>query len=327
MKLKPTPQKIAAATALLIAATTGPLTIVPAHAASSGDTDETKATATAVKPLDKYNLASFSAPELEEPKTGSWAVAFTPSSPDNEELDPAQAALLEKAAKVALEQKATAEKAAAKERAKQKLIEEKAAAEKAAAEKAAAEAAAAEKAAKEKAEKEAREAEERKAAEEAEALAAAEAAARAAAATAITPASSPAANGAPAAAATGPSAPMSGLTGTRANVIQTANKYLGVPYVWGGTTPSGWDCSGFVQYVYNEIGIGLPRTTNAQVAATRQVSAAEAQPGDLVMWSDGGNAYHVAIYAGGNTIIHAPVPGQSTQVSPIWGNPTFHSVL
>ncbi|MFC8733867.1 C40 family peptidase [Luteimicrobium sp. NPDC057192] len=102
-------------------------------------------------------------------------------------------------------------------------------------------------------------------------------------------------------------------------IIAIASRYVGVPYVYGGTTPSGFDCSGFTSYVYAQIGISLPRTSSAQHYAGTIISRAEAKPGDLI-WTPG----HVAIYAGGNTIIDAPRPGKTIQFRAMWQtNPTF----
>lgn len=92
-------------------------------------------------------------------------------------------------------------------------------------------------------------------------------------------------------------------------IVATALKYLGVPYVWGGTSPSGFDCSGLVQYVYAENGISIGRTTYVQQAEATPVSFDELQPGDLVFW--GSSAHHVGIYIGDGQYIHAPAPGQS----------------
>lgn len=92
-------------------------------------------------------------------------------------------------------------------------------------------------------------------------------------------------------------------------IVATAMKYLGVPYVWGGTTPYGFDCSGLVQYVYAENGISISRTTYTQQAEATPVSFDDLQPGDLVFW--GYSAYHVGIYIGNGQYIHAPAPGQS----------------
>jgi cell wall-associated NlpC family hydrolase len=105
----------------------------------------------------------------------------------------------------------------------------------------------------------------------------------------------------------------------RASVVSVAMRYIGVPYVWGGTTPAGFDCSGFTSYVFAQVGIDLPRTSSAQRYAGTVVSWSEAEPGDLI-WSPG----HIAIYAGGGMQIEAPVPGKSVRYTSIWqSGPTF----
>ncbi|WP_263117820.1 C40 family peptidase [Cellulomonas fimi] len=102
-------------------------------------------------------------------------------------------------------------------------------------------------------------------------------------------------------------------------VLEVAARYVGTPYVSGGTTPDGFDCSGFVSYVYAQLGISLPRTSSAIKAAGTVISAAEAQPGDLI-WSPG----HIAIYAGGNQQIDSPRPGKTVQFRAIWqSDPVF----
>jgi cell wall-associated NlpC family hydrolase len=88
-------------------------------------------------------------------------------------------------------------------------------------------------------------------------------------------------------------------------VVGIAAQYLGVPYVWGGTSPAGFDCSGLVQYVYAQVGISLPRTTYGMLNVGQAVGPSELQPGDLIFTHAG----HVGIYVGGGSMIHAPTPG------------------
>ncbi|MDT0167064.1 NlpC/P60 family protein [Actinotalea sp. AC32] len=102
-------------------------------------------------------------------------------------------------------------------------------------------------------------------------------------------------------------------------VIEIASRYVGVPYVYGGTTPDGFDCSGFTSYVYAQLGISLPRSSADQRYAGTVVSRDQAQPGDLI-WTPG----HIGIYAGGNTQIDSPRPGKTVQFRNIWqSNPIF----
>lgn len=96
-------------------------------------------------------------------------------------------------------------------------------------------------------------------------------------------------------------------------VLEIAARYVGVPYVSGGTTPDGFDCSGFVSYVYGQLGVSLPRTSAGIKAAGTVVSRADAQPGDII-WSPG----HVSIYAGGDQQIDSPRPGKTIQFRSIW---------
>ena len=103
-------------------------------------------------------------------------------------------------------------------------------------------------------------------------------------------------------------------TGSGNNVVSYAESLIGVPYVYGGTTPSGFDCSGFVQYVYNHFGKSLPRTTTQQENCGTQIPVSQAQPGDLYFWGNRGSAYHVAICVGNGKYIAAPEPGQSVSI-------------
>jgi cell wall-associated NlpC family hydrolase len=89
-------------------------------------------------------------------------------------------------------------------------------------------------------------------------------------------------------------------------VIATAKKYIGVPYVWGGTSPAGFDCSGFVQFVFRQHGITLPRTSKEQYTAGKSIKKSELKPGDLVFFAtDYSTVNHLGIYIGDGQFIHA----------------------
>ena len=103
------------------------------------------------------------------------------------------------------------------------------------------------------------------------------------------------------------------------DIVSIAMSLTGIPYVYGGSTPAGFDCSGFTQYVYARAGISIPRTSGAQGAAGTFVSASEARPGDLVWHAYG----HVGIYAGNGMVVEATTPGSVTKVQPLWGNYSF----
>ena len=107
-------------------------------------------------------------------------------------------------------------------------------------------------------------------------------------------------------------APPSKYTG----VVGIAMRYLGVPYVWGGASPAGFDCSGFVMYVYAQVGVSLPHYTGAQWAMGVPVARNDLEPGDLVFFDGIG---HVGIYIGGNEFIHAPHSGTVVQISSMTG--------
>lgn len=102
-------------------------------------------------------------------------------------------------------------------------------------------------------------------------------------------------------------------------ILQVAQSLEGTPYRYGGSSPSsGFDCSGFTSYVYDQVGIGLPRTSGAQADAVTEISQASAKAGDLVFFHDGGGVYHVAIYAGGDKVWHAPNSGGHVEMVDIW---------
>ncbi|KRN79235.1 NlpC/P60 family protein [Fructilactobacillus lindneri] len=93
-------------------------------------------------------------------------------------------------------------------------------------------------------------------------------------------------------------------TNNASAIINTGKQYVGTPYVWGGTTPAGFDCSGFVQYVFGKNGINLPRVASDQYAAVQHISSDEAQAGDLVFFNDG-SIYHDGIYLGNGLMLDA----------------------
>ena len=104
------------------------------------------------------------------------------------------------------------------------------------------------------------------------------------------------------------------MSKTAKAAVAEARKYLGVPYVWGGTSPKGFDCSGLVQYCYQKVGVSLPRTTYDQINRGKRVSQSNLKPGDLVFPHTG----HVGIYAGNGKMIHAPQTGDVVKESNIW---------
>lgn len=91
------------------------------------------------------------------------------------------------------------------------------------------------------------------------------------------------------------------------SLISYGARFQGVPYVWGGTTPRGFDCSGFTGYVYKNVtGKTLPRTSGAQYAASKKISRSQLQVGDLIFYSVGSSRItHVALYAGNGQVLHA----------------------
>ena len=91
--------------------------------------------------------------------------------------------------------------------------------------------------------------------------------------------------------------------------VTEIRKYLGVPYLWGGTTPKGFDCSGLVQYVYKSLGIDLNRVSQDQFKQGTPLSREELMPGDLVFFEENGDVHHVGMYVGDGYMIHAPYTG------------------
>jgi cell wall-associated NlpC family hydrolase len=109
-----------------------------------------------------------------------------------------------------------------------------------------------------------------------------------------------------------PAAPPSRYGG----VVGIAMQYLGIPYVYGGSTPAGFDCSGFIMYVFAQIGVSLPHNAAAQYGYGTPVDRSQLQPGDLVFFNGLG---HAGIYIGGNSFIHAPHTGDVVKISSLSG--------
>ncbi|MBU3126825.1 C40 family peptidase [Clostridium tagluense] len=102
------------------------------------------------------------------------------------------------------------------------------------------------------------------------------------------------------------------------SIISYASNFIGIPYIWGGTSPStGFDCSGFTQYVYSHFGIPVGRSTYDQINDGIGVSKSDLQPGDLVFFGIGNKPKHTGIYAGNNNYIHSPRTGDVIKVSPM----------
>ncbi|WP_217923569.1 C40 family peptidase [Miltoncostaea oceani] len=153
------------------------------------------------------------------------------------------------------------------------------------------------------------------------------AAAEAAASTPSAPAaaSAPAADPAdPAAATPAPSAPLPSGSGNAA-AASIAMQYLGVPYVWGGASPSGFDCSGLASYAYAQIGKSVPHYTGAIWAAFPKVPSSDLQVGDLVFYR--ADLGHMGIYIGGGQYVHAPQTGDVVKVSSMSGRSDYQGAV
>ncbi|MGA9853846.1 MAG: C40 family peptidase [Gammaproteobacteria bacterium] len=108
-----------------------------------------------------------------------------------------------------------------------------------------------------------------------------------------------------------------------ADIVRLATAELGTPYVYGGDTPRGFDCSGLVYYVFRHAGVAVPRSANGQLYASHPVDYRNIQPGDLVFFEIAGDAQmHVGIYVGKGEFVHAPETGQSVSYArldnPYW---------
>jgi cell wall-associated NlpC family hydrolase len=101
------------------------------------------------------------------------------------------------------------------------------------------------------------------------------------------------------------------------SIIATAMQYIGVPYVFGGTTPAGFDCSGLVQYVYAQHGIHLPRLVSGQRGAGTVIPFEQAQPGDLIVFPDNS---HIMLWVGDGYVLDAPDVGRAVSIRKLWTN-------
>lgn len=112
-----------------------------------------------------------------------------------------------------------------------------------------------------------------------------------------------------------------GTSEARAEVLEYAAQFLGTPYVYGGSSPSGFDCSGFTSYVFNNTVGSIPRVAQSQFNATTHVSREELLPGDLVFFgSSASSISHVGIYVGDDTFIHSPHTGDVVKYESLSGN-------
>ena len=103
------------------------------------------------------------------------------------------------------------------------------------------------------------------------------------------------------------------------DVVRTAKQYLGVRYRLGGTTPRAFDCSGFVRWIFAQHGVRMPRTAKEQAAVGDAPVPGDLQPGDLLFFFGGRGAQHIAVYVGGDTIIHASSSGKRVKLDRFGG--------
>jgi len=108
-------------------------------------------------------------------------------------------------------------------------------------------------------------------------------------------------------------------------VVETARRYLGVRYLLGGTTPRAFDCSGFIRYVFAQHGLSMPRTAHEQAAYGMAPDEKNLEPGDLLFFYGGRGAQHIAMYIGGDSIIHASSSGHRVMLARLSGTGTHRT--
>ncbi|GID31924.1 C40 family peptidase [Paractinoplanes brasiliensis] len=101
-------------------------------------------------------------------------------------------------------------------------------------------------------------------------------------------------------------------------VVAAARAQRGKPYRYGSRGPGAFDCSGLTGFAYAKARVTIPRTAQAQYKSAKKIAGAAVRAGDLVFWVSGGRAYHVAVYAGGGQVWHAPKPGDRVKLAKIW---------
>ncbi|NTW41309.1 MAG: C40 family peptidase [Cellulomonadaceae bacterium] len=110
--------------------------------------------------------------------------------------------------------------------------------------------------------------------------------------------------------------------GKSTDLIAYARQFVGTPYKWGGSSPLGFDCSGFVQYVFRKMGVDLPRVSYQQATYGKRIAPDQLRPGDLVAWDNSkrnNGADHIAIYVGNGMVIEAPKPGTPLRIASMNG--------
>ena len=111
-----------------------------------------------------------------------------------------------------------------------------------------------------------------------------------------------------------------GISSARSTLLNQGKKFIGTPYVWGGTSPKGFDCSGLVHYLYQKQGVSIPRNSREQFS--RLPVASNPQPGDLVFFRRNGTINHVGLYLGGGKMLHAPQTGAKVRIEDM-GRPNW----